>query len=396
MKRKDPFSILTCLVFLALVCTPVVIDLWAGKEDTAALEKRSMAQMPGLNQLRESFSGFATLFDSYYGDSFGLRAKLIRWNNLLRIGVFNESPIKDVRLGKDGWLYYANEWDLEDFENVLPYKSEDLQKVRTVLGQRQAWLANRGIKFFVMIAPNKHTIYPEFLPPYIHKIGKESRLDQVAASLQDCREIEFVDIRDALTQAKPIHRLYHRTDTHWNDFGAFVGYRELIEHIGRTLPNVRKLSLEDFTVLNSVDSGGDLARLLSLSDEIKEESIRLIPRFTPKAADGTRDYPDPVKHLGREMVVKETGDATLPKALVFRDSFSWPLIPYLAESFRSVVFIWTFEFLPEIIEREKPDVVILEAVERYLNALTIDNPKEVSSGFLCSRSSSARRAPESR
>jgi hypothetical protein len=77
------------------------------------------------------------------------------------------------------------------------------------------------------------------------------------------------------------------------------------------------------------------------------------------------------------MVVKDTGDPRLPKALVFRDSFSWQLIPFLSESFRSVVYVWTFDFLPELIEREQPDVVILECVERYLNALLLDNPPKV-------------------
>jgi hypothetical protein len=42
-----------------------------------------------------------------------------------------------------------------------------------------------------------------------------------------------------------------------------------------------------------------------------------------------------------------------------------------------VVYVWTFDFLPELIEREQPDVVILECVERYLNALLLDNPPKV-------------------
>lgn len=39
--------------------------------------------------------------------------------------------------------------------------------------------------------------------------------------------------------------------------------------------------------------------------------------------------------------------------------------------------MWTFDFLTELIEREKPDLVILECVERYINALTLENPAEV-------------------
>jgi len=123
--------------------------------------------------------------------------------------------------------------------------------------------------------------------------------------------------------------------------------------------------------------GGDLARLLSLEDVIGEERIILAPKVTLRAVDGVRDYPDPVLEPDRDMVVKVTGDPTLPKLLVFRDSFASNLIPYLSESFQSSVFIWTHAFLPEIIERERPDIVILECVERYLSALTIENPAEL-------------------
>ena len=358
----------------------MLLEFFGGQSSTAAVEKRAMGKMPDRGLLVKSFSEFSGQFEKYYNDSFGLRDDLIRWNNRLRMCVFGESPVKGVRVGVDGWFFYANEWALEDYENVMPYKPEELTAIRRIVEERRAWLEQRGIKLFIVVAPDKHTIYGEYLPPTIHKIGKESRIDQVVKELKLDLEIEFIDTREALFRAKPSQRLYHRTDTHWNDYGAFVGYRELVERIALYFPNVRKLSLDDYTVSVTEEKGGDLAGMLSLSDLIKEERITLAPKFTLRASDGTRPYPDPVdtaKYPGRDMIVKETKDPRLPKALVFRDSFSWPLIPFLAESFQSIVFIWNFDFMPEIIEREKPDLIILEFVGRYINALAIENPPEV-------------------
>ena len=368
------------VTFLTMLCVPHLVEISGVHPGAAAVEKRAMAQRPDSRLLLESFSDYVGQFEKYYNDSFGLRESLIRWNNRLRLYLFDESPLRGVRVGRDGWLFYANEWALEDYENILPYTPQDLDTITKILEARRDWLERRGIKFFVIVAPDKHTIYDEYLPPAIHKIGRESRLDQVAARLKLAPGIEFIDTREALFRAKSSQRLYHRTDTHWNDYGAFVGYLELMERIAGYFPNVRKLSLDDFTVSVAEGDGGDLAGMLSLGDLIKEERITLAPKFTPRAVDGTRSYPDPVdlaQYPGRAMVVKETGDSRLPKALVFRDSFSWPLIPFLAESFQSVVFIWTFDFLPEVIEREKPDLVILECVGRYINALAIKNPAEV-------------------
>jgi len=126
-----------------------------------------------------------------------------------------------------------------------------------------------------------------------------------------------------------------------------------------------------------VGDGGDLANMLALKELLKEERITMTPKAGLRAIVSNRDYPDPVSIAGREMVVRETGDPRLPRVLVFRDSFGWALIPLLSESFQSSVYVWTFDFLPELIEREKPDVVILECAERYINALTLENPETV-------------------
>lgn len=51
---------------------------------------------------------------------------------------------------------------------------------------------------------------------------------------------------------------------------------------------------------------------------------------------------------------------------MFRDSFADLLIPLLSEHFQRIVFSWQYTFDRDIVEREKPDVVIQEMVEREL------------------------------
>lgn len=76
------------------------------------------------------------------------------------------------------------------------------------------------------------------------------------------------------------------------------------------------------------------------------------------------------------MVVAETGNTDLPKALFFRDSFSSAMIPFLAGRFQSAVFLWDHAYHTDIVAAEQPDVVILEVVERYQYAFSLDNPPE--------------------
>ena len=54
------------------------------------------------------------------------------------------------------------------------------------------------------------------------------------------------------------------------------------------------------------------------------------------------------------------------KAVVFRDSFCGALIPFLSDHFYRSVYIWHYPLDKALVEAERPDVVILQMVERSL------------------------------
>jgi alginate O-acetyltransferase complex protein AlgJ len=56
----------------------------------------------------------------------------------------------------------------------------------------------------------------------------------------------------------------------------------------------------------------------------------------------------------------------LPRAVMFRDSFCIGMMPLLSDHFRRIVYCWQYIFDYELVERERPDVVIQEFVERVI------------------------------
>jgi len=54
--------------------------------------------------------------------------------------------------------------------------------------------------------------------------------------------------------------------------------------------------------------------------------------------------------------------------VMLRDSMAIPLIPMMSENFRRIVYVSARRLDPALVEREHPDVVIEELVERSLNA----------------------------
>lgn len=373
MNNRPRLLLAVCLLLAPLVL-PQLLDLLGVSEGQKAQEKRAKTSRPPAILALTDFKAYARQVTSAYADTFPFRDLLIRTNNALRLAVFHESPAKSVIVGRDGWLFNNLEYETEDWLNLWTISEAELDKAVAVQTARRDWLAARGIAHLVVIAPSKSTIYGEFLPPGYHKLREHSRLDRLADRLTRAG-IDFVDLRPALFAAKAVRQAYWKTDTHWNDWGALMGSAAVVDALRKRLPNLPPVDVAGYRPEEVTIPGGDLSVLLLLENTLTERFTRMVPTFIPQAKPGPPPpYTNPATLSGRDMIVRETGNPSLPRALFFRDSFSSAAYPFLAENFSRSVFIWDHRFLTDIILAEKPDVVVLEAVERYLNATTIDNP----------------------
>lgn len=366
-------------LFLFGLCAPS-IGLALGLDRGAAMgENRPPAPPPTLRDITRSPGTFLFQLKSYVQDNFGFRARLVRWHSRVCISVLRSSPSSRVLLGKEGWLFQADERVVEDYRCERPFTLAELDAWTAAFTERKNWLAARGIPYIVMFAPNAHTIYPEFLPDSVNRYGARSRLDQLTESLRNSG-VRVVDPRDALLGAKPDERLYHKTDTHWNDRGAFVACRALLEEIREVVPRVRAMDRGLFMDIDQDASGGDLAGQVGLADLLRERWLRLVPVSPPKAVftpslesqSGhfrVRSDPHHVSVIDGNELPAIAG-AKPPRAVVFRDSFGTAMMPYIAEHFSRVRFEWVAEgFVPGIVEEERPDVVVQEITERFLMRL---------------------------
>jgi hypothetical protein len=97
--------------------------------------------------------------------------------------------------------------------------------------------------------------------------------------------------------------------------------------------------------------------------EERLEQVTSSPRAQPKP-EHLADYED--RRARQLPVALGVDDESLPRAVVFRDSFGNALIPYLSEHFERVLFVWERDVLPWVVEEEKPTVVIQQITGRML------------------------------
>ncbi len=360
------------LFFVAVLALPGLILLTKRSSDSST-EKRQLTAFPTWPSNPAEVKKFPAAFNSWFRDHFGLRNELIRLHAIFTYHFLNTSPSSKVLLGKDGWLFLTHDYARDDFKSRTPFTNAELQRWKEILESRQQWLAAHDAKLLVVFACDKHLIYPEFLPGSVRRQPGSYRIDQLAHFLETHSTVPVISLKESLLEAKANDRLYHRTDTHWNDCGAYVGYREILGQVQEWFPAASPHPIGRYEKIEANTPGWDLAKMLGLPDRIPEKNLSLVLPGDSRAKVVERDFEDPKWNNGR--IALEIEDPSLPTVVVFRDSFGSALIPLLSEHFRRSLFLWQYEFDPDVILKEQPEVVILLMTSRRLQWHIPANPQ---------------------
>lgn len=302
---------------------------------------------------------------AWFDTHFAFRDRFVQVQSWLRYELLGVSSLSTVWKGRDGWWLLAADGDVEATLNEPRFTPSELESWRVTLQRTTDYLAARGIVYVFVIAPGKPTIYPEALPAGLHPRPAPTRTDQLVDELRTRSTVNVVDLRDGLRAARGAEPLFHRTDTHWNDLGAAVGYRQILGALtGRVSGLTPPVEPDGFVLTPVAAGGGDLAWMLGLNFSLAERELRLSP-VVPRRARVVEPSGD-LKQFGVPRVVTTVDDPRLPRAVVYRDSFGSALVPFLAEHFARMVTLWEYDVVPATIREEQPQVVIQQWVGRRL------------------------------
>ncbi len=348
---------------LALLWLPLLVSLIEEDRRESRLDNRMLAAVPDITWTRDGIQRLPRDLDRYYDDHLGFRSTLIAANAWLKIRLLGISPSEKLIVGRRGWFYLADAHVLDQYQGLARFDDHELERWGHVLEERHRWLSERGIEYLVVFVPNKSTIYPEFMPRTKPRLSDHSQLAQLLEHLQKNADLSLLDLRPYLANAKLDKRVYHRTDTHWNDLGAYLAYEQILARLEN-----ERWSLEPAPVRfeRREQKGLGLVRLVGLSESFPEEMLVL--ELEARQAKLSRQFRgEYTERVTRQLPVSfERPGSNLPRAVMFRDSFANTLIPYLSENFSRILYVWDMNIRPRVIERERPDYVIQQITERML------------------------------
>lgn len=377
--KERAIHIVITSVFLAAIYVPFFSAITEKDHLTSQSEKRNLTSLPSIPDSIESLLEYPQSFNNYYADHFGFREYFTERYFRLMKTLNNTSTTGDVTRGKDGWLFlgsikpgYRKFSDpMGHAMNVTLFTQEQLEQFAASVTALKRWLNAQEIEYIYVIAPNKHTIYFEQLPDYITKKNPHSATDQLVQYLREHTDVPVVDMRDSLIASKKTHQLYHKYDTHWNHYGANIAQFEIMKAVASLFPGkVEPFLLKNDQFKTVKKRGGDLARFANL----KKAKENVPEPIWDDICDPITDTPEIALAEEEEQNDRRQAFSTQCenqelKALIFRDSFTTALQPYLSRYFSEATYVWekvSYDTLKQYVDTKKPNIVIEEIIERTL------------------------------
>ena len=361
---------LVLLLFILTLLTPAIDRKLHLLPVMKSTEKRDLAPRPQYS-LSVGVPTMIKSFEAYWNDNFGGRSLLINLRTRLWVKLFGESPIPYVTIGKNGWLFYKSEAKndgpgINDYQGLTPLTDDEIKGIVESVVQVKDELAKKDITLIVTVAPNKSSVYADQLPSYIHKLKSQSRLDQIKSAMP--KDINFVDLRPVLIDGRSSLNTYQTTDSHWNNYGAFLSVTELLKSIPKEF-KISPYSLDDYNVESQPIMGeGDLASMMAARGIFKELSVTLTSK-KDKAIVPEKFATDQDKYT---VSIYKGANAKLPRLVVFGDSFAGYMGMFLAPHFSTsyvISFANNYKLNDDLIDQESPDIIIWEVAERYVDRL---------------------------
>lgn len=369
MKRNIK-SFIILLEFVLVILIPILGISWKSG-DYSSSEKRNLAQFPSVISEDGITLDFKIKdeFNSWFDDHIGFRRQMVQAVSWFKLNFLNRTPSDNVHIGKDDWYFYTLDNNLEIAIGNFPIKDSDLKQILNNMKKIKEVVRSQGREFVLVLPPSKVSIYPEYARYGSGEVIK-TPVDIVADYLEENSDIKVVRLKEALLDAKEIEQVYFKEDTHWNEAGAYVAYKQIIS-------NLQEWGLCDSQAVSVkyLESSHvcDLTLMMGQSTPEQTLETQILQQNAVKEPDGS-DLQQLLKQYMGECQTYHYKNSYIKdkKAVFFGDSMfgSWNATELMAENFSEFTYIWNYNVKNEVIDLLDADIVFLEITERGILGLS--------------------------
>lgn len=290
----------------------------------------------------------------YLADHLAFRQEIITAAAKADAAVFHTSLESQVTLGREGWLFYTE--TIADYLRTEPMTDRQLYGAAHALALLREYVEGQGARLFFTVAPNKASLYPQYLPNLGTSLAEEGNMARLRPWLEG-EGVSYIDLFAPFQSREEI--LYYRTDSHWTSQGAALAADTLL---------LQLQGAEGGFFTGGFHAGeghkGDLYEMLYPAGDETEETQEPDRPFT-------FEWTRPIRSAEDQRIDTRSA-AGQGRILVFRDSFGNDLYPYLAQAYQEAAFSRAMPYQASLLDGQ--DTVLIELVERNLPWLATRPP----------------------
>ncbi|MBQ3352670.1 hypothetical protein IJG91_03400 [Candidatus Saccharibacteria bacterium] len=361
MRRKisQIIMIITVLLMLflpsVLMCVNSLFNLEIGKN------RHKVVTPPALSM--NNIGKFPGEYENWLDNNHPFHDDLKTFWAKFNFGVFKESGSSGVVVGRSNgadeetWLFYSDDTDqnpIKDAQGVSAFRDSLQNCMAHNATKYTELLEQKGIDLYYLVIPNKENTYREMLPDSIKIYDVSSRVDKVIEKI--AKGANVIYLKSVLNDKKETGQLYYAQDTHWNDYGAYVGFKEVLAQIE---PSYKMAEAK--VSFNKKQINRDLVGPMGLYDYFVDNipTVEYLPE---------QNYE--VVEKNDAVIVTKNENAPIEKTLmVVGDSYRQNLPQFFAKTFKRTVFIDRRKYKPNMLEQYGPDTVLALFVERYAGSI---------------------------
>ncbi len=239
IRRSDAFLL---TIFFPLLFIPMIGISDAVK---SVRENRVLAEKPELKDLFKERSDYGRQYENWFNDHFGGRVSLLKlhddFQNKLSCIIRTNGAIY---FKESGWGFLMPL--VSNMDCSLPL----LQSIVQNIVQLNEFCQRNQIKLYILEVPRKESVYKEFLSDKYgfdeKQFVKASRAQETIRKEVQKHRIPYIYPYNELRNAAKQDFAFFKFSHHWTDWGAFIGYSELMKEITKDFPDVPVVSLNDY------------------------------------------------------------------------------------------------------------------------------------------------------
>ncbi len=266
--------------------------------------------------------------------------------------------------------------ELNDRTGANVFTEKQAESVKKRIAERVSYLNSLGCELIYFLIPTPMHVYPELVPDRFPLNTGVTRTQQFEKAATEAGAV-VINLYDLFMEHKNDEfKIFHKTDTHWTQYGAYLGYQKLMSYISKKWPDASGRGQDEVEFYKKQVEIADLAEHTAMDQKLLRENatfMRLLfetkynPEiFHPRTNRLTHDL------CSQDHSTKSSRtELNLPRAYVMRDSFGTPIYSLIADAFESVSWkgMWSYDFNKKDISAFEPNYLIYIITERNIGTI---------------------------